>query len=268
MPTKKPNELKKSESLPDLYAAAPDDIQDDLDADSYAVPRLALIEKMSPQVDEAEAEFMPDAKPGMIFNSVTNQLFPADTGLLVIPCFRQRVYVEWVPRSAGGGFVAVHDKVRGAELMLTTVRDADNNDVLPNGNELMDTFEFYVLAADPNTLDWEPAVISMSRTRAKEAKAWNYRINNRRINKVKVKPQAQVFEMLSAVRKGDQGNSYVWKAGDSVLVDVIEKDDPAALFRMAVDFGKAVSSGQRGTNYAEDGEAETDGVIEGDHEAF
>jgi len=233
----------------DLYADENYITQDELSADSYAVPRLALLEKMSPQVDESEAEFIEGAKPGMIFNSVTNEIYDVtDEALKIIPCLRKHVFVEWVTREDGGGFVAVYDYATGRDMMKQTTRDEKNRDILSNGHELQETMEFYVLYLDPNNNELTPAVISMARTRMKEAKRWNFRIDNRVVNGRKLKDIAQVYDMKSAQRKGDQGTSYVWKAGDSLTVDQVF-DDYRAAMQHAIEFRTAVASGERGVDY-------------------
>ena len=74
------------------------------DKDSFAIPFLAVIQKMSPQVDEADPKFHPDARPGMLFNTVTNELFSGKDGVIFLPCAFQRRFLRWAPRDAGGGF--------------------------------------------------------------------------------------------------------------------------------------------------------------------
>jgi hypothetical protein len=48
-------------------------------------------------------------KPGMIFNTVTKELFDGEKGIDVIPCHYKLEYVEWQERGEGGGApVAIH----------------------------------------------------------------------------------------------------------------------------------------------------------------
>jgi hypothetical protein len=72
------------------------------DKDSFAIPFLRVIQKMSPQVDEADAAFMPNAKPGMFINSVTNELISGTDGVEFLPCAFQRRFLRWGPRGGGG----------------------------------------------------------------------------------------------------------------------------------------------------------------------
>lgn len=75
------------------------------DKDAYAIPFLTIVQKMSPQVDEDDPKYIEGAKPGMLLNTVTNELFDGkDTGVHFIPCAFQRRFLRWGPRDAGGGF--------------------------------------------------------------------------------------------------------------------------------------------------------------------
>ena len=49
------------------------------------IPRIKLLQKMSPEVDDAS---LPDAKAGMIFNTASRELVAGDKGIRVLPlCF-------------------------------------------------------------------------------------------------------------------------------------------------------------------------------------
>ena len=43
------------------------------------------------------------AEPGMIINSVTNELYDGSKGINVLPVFYERKYIEWQDRGAGTG---------------------------------------------------------------------------------------------------------------------------------------------------------------------
>lgn len=56
---------------------------------------LRVLQGNSPQVESVEA-----AKPGLIIDSITNDVYPS---VVVVPAVREHVYVAWKPRSAEGG---------------------------------------------------------------------------------------------------------------------------------------------------------------------
>ena len=78
-------------------------------ADDIAIPFINILQKLSHQVDEDDALHIDGAKAGMLFNTVTEELFDGKDGIMFIPVHRVHSYSEWVPRDMGGGFVAQHD---------------------------------------------------------------------------------------------------------------------------------------------------------------
>ncbi len=65
---------------------------DTIDTQDYATPRLKALMALSPEVQD---ETVPGAKAGMIYNSVTEELYSGEPGIRVIPCGFAREYVEW-----------------------------------------------------------------------------------------------------------------------------------------------------------------------------
>ena len=133
----------------------------------FAIPFIVILQSLSPQVDGENK--IPGAKPGMFYNTVTGEL---SEELVVIPCRYTRTFVEWVPRDAGGGFRGERDHTFEGEY--DRLRDpATGKAKLPNGNEIADTRNFYVLVEDQDTGALSPAVISMGSTQIKKARNWN-----------------------------------------------------------------------------------------------
>jgi hypothetical protein len=54
---------------------------DTMGQEDFALPFLRLLTNVSPEVGEVEG-----AMPGMIYNSVSSQLYDGKKGILVIPC--------------------------------------------------------------------------------------------------------------------------------------------------------------------------------------
>jgi hypothetical protein len=61
----------------------------------------------------------------MIYNTVANEAYDGEKGILLVPCYYNRRYVEWKPREAGGGYVGSY----GADdpIINTTYRDQRGN---------------------------------------------------------------------------------------------------------------------------------------------
>jgi len=75
------------------------------DKESFAIPFLRVIQKTSPQVDEAAPEYDANAAPGMLLNTVTGRLYDGKKkGVTFLPCAFQRRFLLWAPRNEDGGF--------------------------------------------------------------------------------------------------------------------------------------------------------------------
>lgn len=75
------------------------------DRDSFAIPFLKILQKSSPQVEEGDAAYIDGAKPGMLFNTVTQKLYkPREETIHFIPAAYQRRFIRWAPRGDDAGF--------------------------------------------------------------------------------------------------------------------------------------------------------------------
>lgn len=76
-----------------------------VDKESFAIPFLSVLQKISPQVDEADAKYVKGAKGSMLLNTVTNRLYDGKEGVVFLPCSYQRRFLRWGPRgTSDAGF--------------------------------------------------------------------------------------------------------------------------------------------------------------------
>lgn len=154
---------------------------EEADSTAYAIPFLQILQSGSPQCKRSEGAYIPGAKEGMFYNTVTQELFEGEDilaegdtpakagGVTLIPAHYTQRFIEWKLRDEGGGFVAEHKPTD--PIVLTTTKDEENRDRLPNGNVLVDTRNHYVLLVKPDG-QWEPIVVSMSSTQLKKSRNW------------------------------------------------------------------------------------------------
>lgn len=138
-------------------------------SDDYARPFLGVLQSNSPLVENNA-----DARPGMLVNTVTQQLYDGKKGIIFIPVDTVHNVLEWKPRDAGGGFVAAHllesELVQKAKLeqefgkWKTVKGDAKSND-------LIETFSVFGIFVDEQG-SAEQMVISFSSTKIKNYKRW------------------------------------------------------------------------------------------------
>ena len=74
-----------------------------------ALPFLKVLQQLAPEVNERDGKYVKGAKAGMIYNSVTGELYDGVEGIEVIPAFYKLEYLEWKDRGEGlGAPVAIY----------------------------------------------------------------------------------------------------------------------------------------------------------------
>ena len=152
-----------------MFEADADKGSQNMTQEDLALPFLKVLGQLSPEVNKRDGKYVEGAEPGMILNTVTNEVFDGTKGIDVLPVFYERKYVEWQDRGEGKGApVAIHDA--SSDIMSQTTRDKSFKDRLPNGNYLENTANHYVvvLGNSPQT-----ALISMKATQLKISRKWN-----------------------------------------------------------------------------------------------
>jgi hypothetical protein len=168
--------------------AAPLSFEDDAGAgmegatsDSFAIPFLSVLQKGSPQVDEASGAAIEGAKAGMLFENVTGKMFDGKQGLDIVPCAYRRVFLRWGPKSGeGSGFKGELSVDEIAVLRSTgkiveqegrlyfPLADGSVND--KKCDRVADVRNHYVLLIDKVTGAWTNALLSLGSTQIKKSK--------------------------------------------------------------------------------------------------
>lgn len=209
-----------------------------------AIPRLAILQALSPQCNKQDARYIEGAEPGDICDTVTGVLYSGSGGIDVVPVCYRRAHIEWVPRKKGGGFVADHDSVmpEGAE------RDAETGAwVLPNGNEVRETGEYFVFVVESG--EHTPFVLSMGGTQLKKSRQWNtmiqrYLVPSQKHPGTKVNPPwwYRSYKLTTVPEQNDKGNWMAWhiEPGENTF----DLDGGKTIFEEATNFYKQVKSGR------------------------
>ena len=56
------------------------------------IPFIRIIQALSPQLNKQDPLYIKGAEQGDIFNTVSGEIYKADTGLTVVPCFLKRSF--------------------------------------------------------------------------------------------------------------------------------------------------------------------------------
>ena len=206
--------------------------------EDLALPFLKILGQLSPEVNKRDGKYVEGAEPGMIYNSVSGELYDGVKGIDVIPCFYKLEYIEWKDRGEGlGAPVAIYDS--SSDIMSKTKPDANYKDRLPNGNYIEKTASHFVIVAgdSPST-----ALISMKSTQLKISRKWNSMMSG-----IKMKGAngmftpasfSHIYKLKTTQMSNDKGTWFGW---DVSRVGPIED---AGIYKIAKDFGANVSKGE------------------------
>ena len=208
-----------------------------LGQEDLALPFLKILGQLSPEVNKRDGKYVEGAEPGMIFNSVSGELYDGVKGIDVIPCFYKLEYIEWKDRGEGlGAPVAIYDS--SSDIMSKTKPDANYKDRLPNGNYIEKTASHFVIVSgdSPST-----ALISMKSTQLKISRKWNSMMAG-----IKMKGKNGMFtpasfsheyKLKTVQMSNDKGTWFGWE---------VQKIGPVAnaeLYQQAKAFAESISKG-------------------------
>lgn len=217
---------------------------DQVRTEDMSIPFLRILAQLSPQVNKRDGAYVDGAEAGMIYNTVENTVYDGEEGVLVIPCYYNRRYVEWKPREKGGGYVGAYDV--DDKIIHTTFRDERGNDILPNGNLLSNTAQFFVLLLDGSGTA-SRCLVTMTSTQLKKARKWVTQMQSRTAmgkNGMFVLPMmSQVYRMRTVEERNDKGSWFGWEIAHARSLQ-LGLETERTLFQMGVDFSTAVRAGE------------------------
>jgi len=207
------------------------------DIDSFAVPFLVVLQKNSPQCDDDSSKRIEEARPGMLFNTVTEKLYPARNedgeGVLIVPVAYKRQFLEWTPRNTGGGLAAIYSVDEGLKLLETCNKDENGRPITEDGNIIADSRMHFVMA----NLDgeWTHVIIAMSSTQIKHSRKWMSIMDNLKMTRsdgTKYTPAmfSHIYKVSTQAEENSKGTWRGWK------VELKELISDAKLYSDAKDF--------------------------------
>lgn len=153
-----------SDTLPD-YLKQGNRGAENVGTEDMIVPRIELIQALSPVRKKSDPAYIEGAEEGMLYNNVTRALY--GTEVVVIPVYYTKQFLVWKDRKLGGGG---SNGFRGAFATEAAARDAIAQ-LAEEGLDVADTAQHFVLVR--NGEDWQEAVVSMSKSKIKVSKRWN-----------------------------------------------------------------------------------------------
>jgi len=181
-----------------------------VDQDSKDKPYLIICQKGTPIADESNDAYIDGLKPGMIFNTATEEFYDGKKGISVIPCGFARKYIE-KEQGLDGEFIGVLDP---ADPIVRTARFEKDGDkkvlMTSNRTQLADTrYHFVIYSTDD--INWEPAVIKMKSTQIKKSKSWVTKMEKFKVvGKNGPFTPAMWWQKYKLSTKGESMDKYTW----------------------------------------------------------
>ena len=225
--------------MPDFLSQYAGAGNENVTRNDMAVPRILLLQALSPQLERGNPAEIEGARSGDMINSVTSELFQS---LLVVNCYFVYEVAVFKKRSAGGGFRGVFPTLQEAERFIAAHPEKDDLEPTEQGVH-------YCLLLDPESrLPMGEAAIVFSSTKMKVSRKWNSFIGLR----PNAPRFAQVWKLSTVPEKNAKGSFYNYAVGPSGFITEDIVDAAKRLY-------EAVSSGERTVERKQDNDAPSEG---------
>lgn len=232
-------------------------------ADSYAIPFLAILQKGSPQVDEASGQQLKGAKAGMIFETTSKNFFDGTKGVELVQAHYKRVWLRWGARDAGGGFkgeISPEEltKMRNDGLVKEAkgrsyVADKNGEFDPDESDKVVDTRVHYMLLLDRKKKTSKRCVLSLASTQVRKSKDLMSMFADLRMEEDGQEycpaTYQSIIKLTTVPEKNDQGTWY--GASFEIVEQFDDPEDP--VFLAAEQFKEAVKSGLASAKMSDDG---------------
>lgn len=227
--------------------------------DSFAIPFIKTLQKMSPQVDEDSGAAIKGAKAGMFFETVSKTMYDGKKGILIVPCAYRRTFLRWGPRGTdSGGF-----KGEIAPEELTKMRAdgivkelegrlffplADGSINPKKCDSVDDVRNHYVLLVDEDEGVFTQALMSLTSTQIKKSKNLMSALANKKLtakdgSRYTPPTFANLVRVTSVPESNDNGS---WHGVNFALEGEVAD---ANIFQAALDYNQTIAKGQINVDY-------------------
>jgi len=157
--------IPASDTMPAHLANSQGLGNENVSTDDMSVPRINILQALSPQLDEDRQEYVKGAKVGLFHNSVTNDLYES---IYVVNLYYEKDFAVFNKRSTGvkqfhGKFST---RAEAEESLREKGVDFNTVDIVETGNH-------YCLLLDEQGNPEAPVLISLSSTKLRISDNWN-----------------------------------------------------------------------------------------------
>jgi hypothetical protein len=206
------------------------------DSSEMQIPFVRVAQSLSPQLNKKKPEYIEGLSAGDAYNTLTGQMWEAEKGLVIIPCYQTTKYLEFVPRESGGGF---RGEINPNDPILQRTSRSGSKEILPTGNELVKSDQHFCLIIDEEGMT-QPVVVDMKSTQLKVSRRWKTQIAMQKIKHPAtgaiITPPvfATMWRLTTTEETNDKGDFYNWaieKVGTVESRDLLQE---AKAFRESI----------------------------------
>ncbi|MEG0207009.1 hypothetical protein [Citrobacter sp.] len=240
------------------------------DAESFAIPFLQLLQKMSPLVDEDSPRHIEGLKAGMFYNTVTGQSWEGkEKGLLIIPCAYKRSFIKWGGREgADGGFlgemsVQEFEALQADPTKVAVVEgryyepDADGHVNEKKSSYFADTRSHFVMIIDEETGEFGTAIMSLASSQIKASKMLMTALNQKKVQTPQGLKTPPTYANIVRIKSQGMSNEKGSWSGIKFELEGLVTD--ANLYQNAKAFYQDIVKGNVNVDYTKADAASTSG---------
>ncbi|NIT13213.1 MAG: hypothetical protein GTN99_02915 [Candidatus Dadabacteria bacterium] len=188
-------EIQKDLVVPDHLASAKGG-NDNVDTDDLTIPRLVVLQDLSPEVKKTNAKHIEGAEAGMIMNTLTKELY---SSVRLVNCYYNKEYLVFKKRLKGGGFFGAYKTVEDAKAFIETQDKVPAQDL-----EAIETANHFCLVMDDNNNVTQRVVFPMTSTKLGVSRSWNSMIINKHAD---LRP-ACIWQISTIPQSNTKGDFY------------------------------------------------------------
>ena len=206
------------------------------DSSEMQIPFVRVAQSLSPQLNKKKGEYIEGLSTGDAYNTLTGEMWTGEKGLVVVPCYQTTKYLEFVPRTAGGGF---RGEINPNDPILQRTSRDGSKEILPNGNELVKSDQHFCLIVGEDGMT-QPVVIDMKSTQLKISRRWKTQIAMQKIKHpgtgAIITPPvfATMWRLTTTEETNDKGDFYNWAVEKVGTVESRDLLQEAKAFRDSI----------------------------------
>lgn len=206
---------------------------EEVDSNDLVLPRIGVLQALSPQIKKSDPKFIQGAEQGKVWNTLTGELY-GDDGIIFVPVLFRKEWVAFKDRNKGGGFKGSwpYAEAANAEKAVNAMEDAADIELMESHSHIG-----YVVKGDGSL---EQAIISCTKSAIKFSRKLNSLVTMAGVDRF-----AKAYSVYAIEVSGPKGDYYSF---DAKPMGFVTKE----VYKEAEDMYMTMKDKKIGTNYDHD----------------